>query len=915
MSRLIVKNLPKHITQERFREHFAAKGEVTDAKLMYTREGRFRQFGYIGYKNEKDAKKAAQYFNDTFIDTSKLQVEIAKTIGDATLERPWSRYSQGSSANEKKKNEELLAQKRKEEREIRIAAQRQQAEQDLVKKKALIQDLYADQEDDKLREFLQVMQPRATSKTWANDDIVGAAAEKQAKKQQKKEKIQAMVGIVANRKAGGEGMVLTKTHVKFGNDSDDEYEDLPAQEDEPKPTPAVQNDDAKLEEDEPIQEKTVAHDTGVSDMDYFKSKMRCFDDDDDMDDDGFGKQNDDPGNAEAESPPKSQSSALNEAATSSSSSKSVPATGFTPAPPSMAARLPPVAEPLISESVSSSMEIIADTGRLFIRNLAYTCTQDDVQKLFEKFGPLSEVHISMDKQTNKSKGYGFVLYLIPEHGIRAYESLNGKIFQGRILEIVGGKEKPQAKDEQIDMSAPGAFKKKRELEKKKTAGSDFSWNSLFMNTDAVIESMANKLNIKKSEILDPQSENMAVRVALAETNVINDTKQYLEDEGVSLDAFERGRKVRSDAIILVKNIPASTERAELVELFGRFGSLGRVVLPPAKTIALVEFLEQNEAKAAFRHLAYTKFKNLPLYLEWAPMGSFTKAYDPQEAAERQKAAQASKTAKGEAKVAIMEELTTSKQEKEDVEADAGMPVTTLFVKNLNFETTEAKLEEAFRGVGGLAKVRVATKPDPKNPKGTRLSMGFGFVEFYNKNDALRAIKSMQGFTLDGHALQLKVSNAASRGQSDSSGKRRGDDANLEANGTKLVVRNIPFEATKKEIQALFTNFGSVKSVRIPKKFDGSHRGFGFVDFLTKQEARAAFEALSATHLYGRHLVIEWADKDAEDVEELRTKTKKGFTKDSGKNKRRRIEVDEEGNMVRSQGAGDSDDDDEAPGFL
>lgn len=35
-SRLIVKNLPKHLTEERLREHFASQGEVTDTKLMKT---------------------------------------------------------------------------------------------------------------------------------------------------------------------------------------------------------------------------------------------------------------------------------------------------------------------------------------------------------------------------------------------------------------------------------------------------------------------------------------------------------------------------------------------------------------------------------------------------------------------------------------------------------------------------------------------------------------------------------------------------------------------------------------------------------------------------------------------------------------------------------------------------------------
>ena len=59
---------------------------------------------------------------------------------------------------------------------------------------------------------------------------------------------------------------------------------------------------------------------------------------------------------------------------------------------------------------------------------------------------------------------------------------------------------------------------------------------------------------------------------------------------------------------------------------------------------------------------------------------------------------------------------------------------------------------------------------------------------------------------------------------------------------------------------LFSSFGVVKSVRLPKKFDGSHRGFCFVDFVTHEEARHALEVVGAsTHLYGRRLVMEWAN--------------------------------------------------------
>lgn len=102
------------------------------------------------------------------------------------------------------------------------------------------------------------------------------------------------------------------------------------------------------------------------------------------------------------------------------------------------------------------------------------------------------------------------------------------------------------------------------------------------------------------------------------------------------------------------------------------------------------------------------------------------------------------------------------------------------------------------------------------------------------------------------------------------------EGNVETKYTKILVRNIPFQASTKEVRALFAAFGELNTVRLPKKAGGAsgHRGFGFVDFLSSMDARSAFDALvHSTHLYGRRLVLEWS-KDEEDVEEIRTKTKR-----------------------------------------
>lgn len=68
-------------------------------------------------------------------------------------------------------------------------------------------------------------------------------------------------------------------------------------------------------------------------------------------------------------------------------------------------------------------------------------------------------------------------------------------------------------------------------------------------------------------------------MALAEAQVIQQTKDSLEEEGVNLDALKYHNAKdykRSNNVILVKNLPFSTKINELYQLFSPFGTLGRV---------------------------------------------------------------------------------------------------------------------------------------------------------------------------------------------------------------------------------------------------------------------------------------------------------------------------------------------------
>jgi len=148
-------------------------------------------------------------------------------------------------------------------------------------------------------------------------------------------------------------------------------------------------------------------------------------------------------------------------------------------------------------------------------------------------------------------------------------------------------------------------------------------------------------------------------------------------------------------------------------------------------------------------------------------------------------------------------------------------------------------------------------------------MGFGFIGFKTPDAAKNAMKSIHGFALDGHALSVKF---AGRGTEE---EQKGKES-VSSTTTKMIVKNVPFEATKKEIRELFGAHGQLKSVRLPKKMNSRTRGFAFLDFVTRHEAENAYSALRHTHLLGRHLVLEWAEDTSKDIDALRKKTGVGF---------------------------------------
>ena len=366
---------------------------------------------------------------------------------------------------------------------------------------------------------------------------------------------------------------------------------------------------------------------------------------------------------------------------------------------------------------------------------------------------------------------------------------------------------------------------------------------MYMSPDAVNSSISDRFNISKSEIVGATSSDAAVEQAIRETESIRETKNYFKSNGVDLEAFKRSE--RGDTAILVKNLCYGTKSEELKQLFETYGKITKMLMPDSGMIAIIEFERPDQAKSAFSSLAYRKFRDSPLFLEKAPKNLFTnKLGTLGEENGRQTKASAG-------------DLLAKSPEQDSVDASS------LFVRNLNFSTTSGRLQEVFKPLNGFLSARVKTKTDPKKP-GQILSMGFGFLEFKTQQQAQAAMVAMDGYKLDGHELLIRASHKAVDAAEE---RRRGDRARkLAGRKTKIIIKNLPFEASKKDVRSLFGTYGQLRSVRLPRKFDSSTRGFAFADFVTAKEAENAMDALRDTHLLGRRLVLEFAAGDTIDPE-------------------------------------------------
>ena len=479
-TRLCVKNVPKHVDEKRLREHFAAQGgQVTDAKLLRTKAGQPRKMAFVGFRSEAEARAALRYFHGTFLDTSRLVVEAALPRGATALPRPWSRHSQGSSRFE-------AAQQKGQGQEGGAAKKRGRAagtgDDDSGGEKDEKQQQQQQQKQRRVgkEEYLATMMPRSRTQFWANDDAGGVAAVGGDDNEAADDK--------GNGEGKGKGKGKGKGPVDSGGseDEDSEGEDEAAAaasssgSEEDAMDEQDESDDASASSSSSLQEPEPA--AAGSGLDFLRSKVKK----------GLEREIDGkadggvPGPGPAAGAVAAAKKAAEEEGDESGSSdddeeeeeeeEEEEDPQEQPRTPDPDAAAP---APAGDAEAGASVPRVEETGRLFIRNLPFSATEEDVTAALEAFGQLSEVHMPLD-DSKRPKGFAFATFVLPEDAGRALDAMDGQAFQGRLLHVLPAKEPPRDPLADLDPAKARTYKERKEIERRQRAGDEKGWNASFL---------------------------------------------------------------------------------------------------------------------------------------------------------------------------------------------------------------------------------------------------------------------------------------------------------------------------------------------------------------------------------------------------------------------------------------------------
>ncbi|NXE25462.1 NUCL protein, partial [Ardeotis kori] len=387
----------------------------------------------------------------------------------------------------------------------------------------------------------------------------------------------------------------------------------------------------------------------------------------------------------------------------------------------------------------------------------------------------------------------------------------------------------ESEDEKPVKEAPGKRKKEManksapEAKKKKTDGPTSAFSLFVGNLVNTKEYEELKTGIKEFfgkkniEVLDVRI-GASKRFGYVDFSCAEDLDKALQLNGKKLmgleiklekakskETMKENKKERDARTLFVKNLPYRLTEEEMREVFENALEI-RIMMNKegnSKGMAYIEFKTEADANKALEEKQGTEIDGRAMVIDFTGEKSHQ---------EHQKGGGESKT---------------------------------LIVNNLSYAASEETLQELFKKASSI-KMPQTNQGRPK---------GYAFVEFPTAEDAKEALNSCNNTEIEGRAIRLEFSSPAwQKGNMNARG-------GFNQQSKTLFVRGLSEDTTEETLRESFE--GSISARIVTDRDTGSSKGFGFVDFSSPEDAKAAKEAMEDGEIDGNKVILDFAKPKGE----------------------------------------------------
>ncbi|XP_068262104.1 nucleolin [Nyctibius grandis] len=279
------------------------------------------------------------------------------------------------------------------------------------------------------------------------------------------------------------------------------------------------------------------------------------------------------------------------------------------------------------------------------------------------------------------------------------------------------------------------------------------------------------------------------------------------EKAKSKETMKENKKERDARTLFVKNLPYRLTEDEMRDVFENALEI-RIVMNKegnSKGMAYIEFKTEAEANKALEEKQGTEIDGRAMVIDF----------------------------------------TGEKSHQEHQKGGGERESKTLIVNNLSYAASEETLQELFTKASSIKM--------PQNNQGR--PKGYAFVEFPTTEDAKEALNSCNNTEIEGRAIRLEFSSPAwQKGNTNARG-------GFNQQSKTLFVRGLSEDTTEETLRESFE--GSVSARIVTDRDTGSSKGFGFVDFSSPEDAKAAKEAMEDGEIDGNKVILDFAKPKGE----------------------------------------------------